>query len=378
MTARATDLADLETTLPLNAVVHWLTTLWDNGWHPMDIARTIGSDATNKVPLAAVVDAIAVDRQGWHPHAAALWRAHADDLGATRVWWDERQPYWPQLGRRLGVADWEIVGGAAFVQLLVDQPPPALPLFEAPPTQPGRTAGSADVDSVVLGRIRSLLAKAESTEFDHEADAFSAKAQELIARHSIDAALLGDEVDVPGGRRLYIDAPYAKAKYLLLAAVADANTCRCLWNNQRSTATLIGHRGDLHMTEMLFSSLLLQGTGAILAAGTQQDAFGTNTTRSWRNAFWQGFAHRIGRRLAEAADTARADHARETGTDNLPVLAARQDAVDAAVDQHYPRLGRLTTSMSNGDGLRAGDRFGHRADLGTSSVRSGGRRQLSR
>ena len=60
MTNRATDLADLETTLPLDTVVHWLTTLWDNGWHPMDIARTIGTDTANKVPLAAVVDAIAV------------------------------------------------------------------------------------------------------------------------------------------------------------------------------------------------------------------------------------------------------------------------------------------------------------------------------
>jgi hypothetical protein len=38
--------------------------------------------------------------------------------------------------------------------------------------------------------VRALLAKAESTTYPEEADALTAKAQELMARHSIDRAML--------------------------------------------------------------------------------------------------------------------------------------------------------------------------------------------
>ena len=41
----------------------------------------------------------------------------------------------------------------------------------------------------VLDKVRALLAKAESTTFDAEAEAFTAKAQELMARHRIDRAV---------------------------------------------------------------------------------------------------------------------------------------------------------------------------------------------
>ena len=42
----------------------------------------------------------------------------------------------------------------------------------------------------VLHKVRALLAKAEATPFDAEAEAFTSKAQELIARYRIDDALL--------------------------------------------------------------------------------------------------------------------------------------------------------------------------------------------
>jgi hypothetical protein len=44
----------------------------------------------------------------------------------------------------------------------------------------------ADLDQRMLDRVRALLAKAESTDFPQEADAFTARAQELMARHRID------------------------------------------------------------------------------------------------------------------------------------------------------------------------------------------------
>ena len=40
-----------------------------------------------------------------------------------------------------------------------------------------------------LATIRGLLAKAEATEFAAEAEAFTAKASELMARYSLDEAM---------------------------------------------------------------------------------------------------------------------------------------------------------------------------------------------
>ena len=51
----------------------------------------------------------------------------------------------------------------------------------------------------MLARIRVLLAKAVKwTTFVEEADAFTAKAQELMARHAIDAAAVESSA-APGG-----------------------------------------------------------------------------------------------------------------------------------------------------------------------------------
>ncbi|MDP9441581.1 MAG: DUF2786 domain-containing protein, partial [Actinomycetota bacterium] len=52
-------------------------------------------------------------------------------------------------------------------------------------------AGVPDsIDDRILSRVRALLAKAESTEFAPEAEAFTEKAQELMARYAIDDPVL--------------------------------------------------------------------------------------------------------------------------------------------------------------------------------------------
>lgn len=64
-------------------------------------------------------------------------------------------------------------------------PPPGAARADAPRT--------SRVDPRVLGRVRGLLAKAESTSFAAEAEALSAKAQELMTRHAIERAVLDAE-----------------------------------------------------------------------------------------------------------------------------------------------------------------------------------------
>ena len=104
----------------------------------------------------------------------------------------------------------------------------------------------------MLDRVRALLAKAESSQFPQEAEAFTAKAQELMARHSIDAALLagaGSGGDVPEGVRLGTDKPYDEAKALLIQQVAEANRCRSVWSDDLGFATVLGFPADLEAVE---------------------------------------------------------------------------------------------------------------------------------
>src|SRR5262249_56557754 len=117
------------------------------------------------------------------------------------------------------------------------------------PTSSGRAA-----DQRMLDRVRALLAKAESTEFPEEAEAFTAKAQELMARYSIDHALLAADTgaaDQPTGIRVGIDNPYEAAKALLLQEVAEANRCRAVWSKQLGFATVLGYPADTGAVELL-------------------------------------------------------------------------------------------------------------------------------
>ncbi len=342
-----------------------LRSKWETGWLPRDLVAVF--DADRKLARSIVIDLVAFDRQSWHADADPVWADHADYLGAN-IWWDVAADYWPQLVDR--TADFDAVDtNASMLAHFMGLPGTDEPVFHPMPWEPAAT-GRAEADTRVLDKVRGLLAKAESTTFPDEAEALSAKAQELIARHSIDLALLAADVDVPGGRKIYVEPPYPKPKFQLLAEVAAANDCRAVWSNSRKTATVIGHQGDLDLTDLLFTSLLIQGTRAILNEGAKRDQYGTARTKSWRNAFWFGYAYRIGERLREASAAVRSEAA-DDNAKLLPVLACRSEEVDRVVEETFPNLGSLKVSVSNSEGIRAGRQHADRADIGGNSVGGG-------
>ena len=106
-----------------------------------------------------------------------------------------------------------------------------------------------------LARIRKLLAQAEDPAATAaEAEAFNAKAAELMARHGVDAALLaaGDPGrEVVGDLTVELLAPYAYEKASLGTAVARGLRCSAVLRKSRSRAGtahalhLFGHTTDL-------------------------------------------------------------------------------------------------------------------------------------
>jgi len=236
--------------------------------------------------------------------------------------------------------------------------------------------GTMNPPDNIVEKVRGLLAKAESTEFPAEAEALSAKAQELMARFRIEQAMLdlgaGSRRGRPTMVQITLDAPHAAAKVRVLGAVAAANACSVVWTPALRRASVFGFADDLAAAETLFASLLIQATAAVERAGTQRDRWGRVRTVSFRRSFLIAFAARIGLRLQEAVD-ATVDAMTETaGTDLVPLLERRVAEVETVARAAFPHTSRMPTSVGNAEGWRAGTACAERADLGG----SGGFRRL--
>lgn len=391
-------LASHEPTLVATAVENHLLgllpVLWKGGWLPGEVLRQIGR-AVSPNGQRVVAAAVAVEQRRWgsdevHPR----WRRHVEGLGLPgdlplEVWLRS-----PGLAASFTTPQrWPDVLDLAFsVILALDRLGPLDVLVPPPGTDNGErrivdlTTHEADP---VLQKVRHLLAQAESTTFDAEAEAFTAKAQELMARHAIDAAVVWDRADRaerPSTIRLPLDDPYADAKGLLLTVVGDASQCRTVIYTPYSFAAVVGFESDLVWCETLFTSLLVQAQRELASAGAGSRPGSRQRSRSFRSSFLVSFAHRIGDRLDEINASVRAERAAEsvagdhdggsggtdrnprpepvTGTGLVPLLADRRAAVDDAVDAQF---GALSPGSVRGgtdwSGWTAGRAAADRADL---------------
>ncbi|MGC1210008.1 MAG: hypothetical protein WA890_01910, partial [Micromonospora sp.] len=190
----------------------------------------------------------------------------------------------------------------------------------------------------------------------------------LMARHSIDAALLdatAERPDQPGGIRLSTDAPYAAAKALLVQEVAAANRCESVWSDDLGWATVLGFPADLAAVELLHTSLLVQATAAMLRGRDERRSrTSSRRTRGYDESFLNAFALRIGERLRAVSEAANRVAAEEQGGERLlPVLAARSDAVRERMDTLFPGVTRARLTVRDAEGWTSGTSAADRASL---------------
>ncbi|MFF3496023.1 DUF2786 domain-containing protein [Streptomyces sp. NPDC002795] len=321
---------------------------WERGWQPADVLRMVvrqeGLDAGHE-RLAARLIRTETER---YENLPPRWAAQLAELPAEEPARTDRFSY--------------ATTALELYRLLA-----RLPAIEPVGPVPGESitvpvAG----EPRALAKIRALLAKAERTGYPPEAEALSAKAQELMARHSVDEALLASRThakDVPAACRIGVDAPYETAKAVLLDAVAGANRCRAVWNSAFGFSTVVGFEPDLEAVEVLHTSLLVQATAAMTRAEAEQRAGGRKRTKTFRQSFLAAYAHRIGDRLAAVAErvTGEAADAGEV----LPVLAARDVAVTGRAEEMFPET--VTTRMrgvTDDAGWTEGTEAAQRARLG--------------
>ncbi|MFZ3471951.1 DUF2786 domain-containing protein [Streptomyces sp. 4.24] len=335
---------------------------WERGWRPQDVLRLVRRDLA-PVHVRICEDLVAAEARRY----ARLPERWTD----AEPWWGDDTRYGEALAGRERTDRFTLAGAVLEVFRLLIR----LPSVEPVGPLPGDAAGLLDhahIEPRMLGRIRALLAKAEATNFPEEAEALSAKAQELMARHTVDEALLAVRTGVkqiPGACRIGVEAPYEEAKAVLLDAVAGANRCRAVWNGAYEFSTVVGFESDLEAVELLYTSLLVQGTAAMTRAEAGQRAGGRKRTKTFRQSFLLAYASRLGQRLAETAE-----HTVAEAPDNLPALVARDVAVTSRAEEMFPRT---TTTRLRGatdlagweDGTAAADRA-HMADGGRPSLRN--------
>jgi hypothetical protein len=353
------------------ALLSALAEAWERGWQPADVVhavrrQTAARSARLTVALLAE-DARLTDAVSRAPEP---WVHQLRELGALDPGDPEVVAAWHRTEGRPAAEAWR---GVLLVATVLGTLP-RIDQLVPPPSRWGTSAPRGDAaptaaDARLLRRIRSLLAKAESTEYPEEAESLTAKAQELMARHAVDAALLGSDTTTPAGavvgtRRVHVDDPYVRAKMQLLGAVADANGVRLVWYQSLAIANLVGVPSDLDAVELLFTSLLLQAGPALAAA--ERSAVPRSGSRSFRRAFLLGYADRVGERLRSTRERATSTAAAEHGVDLLPVLRSRQEAVDDAFTELFPRVrtSRSRASMDAG-GWYAGRAAADTADVGS-------------
>lgn len=131
---------------------------------------------------------------------------------------------------------------------------------------------------------------------------------------------------------ILIDDPYANGKASVISAVGTANRCRVVHSSALGLVTVLGYDHDLAAVELL------------------------------------GFADRIGQRLREATDAQVSATAGGAGQ-LVPVLAARDEQLDAAERAAFPHLERRRSSLSNASGWTAGQVAADQANVDASPHR---------
>ncbi|WP_233579665.1 DUF2786 domain-containing protein [Verrucosispora sp. FIM060022] len=356
--------------------------LWRGGWQPAEVHRVV---ARRGQPRQAelVTDAVAAHLRRFPRDAVdGRWLAQADALGA-QVWWTDDATYVDELAARWRldrVAVLDLLLGllvilAALPPIEVLVPPPG----SAPPPAGGSGgAGSSRIDARLLDRVRALLAKAESTAFPAEAETYTAKAQELVTRHSLDEALLaargGDATPVvPYARRIGVDHPHEREKASLLDVVARANRCHTVSSPELAFSTVFGFDTDIDAVDLLYTSLLVQAHRAMARAEPPGGKAGRNRLKAFRQSFLVAFAVRIDERLTDAAQRALAQVTAGSGgtgvsdpADLLPVLASRDEQIRETMRQVFPHTVRARASrVDSHEGWESGRQAADRATLPT-------------
>jgi len=257
------------------------------------------------------------------------------------------------------------------------------------------TESLTDQQLTYAERINKLLRKAESTDSSHEAEALTAKAQELMSRWGLDEALLAqlngkntdgiEQIQLPFTGTLgrsWRKIPIAMAKPNNLKAVVMDYTYA---KPHRFEVELTGFKSDLERVRILSASVQIQAV-RVLKAWEKERGYTFSGLSAFekfreRRQFIESFAYALGARLQRsfeesmrAAARERAAETKDTTENEFAGMAlairTRRDQVKEWADAQYGDS--LTTSRSRSTAgsmaaHTAGTIAGRNADVGSTT-----------
>ena len=250
------------------------------------------------------------------------------------------------------------------------------------------TEAPVDPASKWVERVSALLRQAESTDHPAEAEAFTAKAQELIAKFAISEAQLAAAQGRKITEQIVIHSfrshcKYKEGDWTLIRGIAAACGCKertfLGYRGVGYSINIIGFESDVEAFKLLYASLDVQRARALAASKVDKPSWVHGNV--WNREFFEGFAGPVCRRLRETTRVAQAEaKAEEVEADVqeaqsfLPVLADKRARIEEFEDQHFgkAKYGKSSSSyrQSSGDARGAGRAAGERANIGTASLRS--------
>ncbi|MEV6277172.1 DUF2786 domain-containing protein [Nocardia sp. NPDC051832] len=271
-----------------------------------------------------------------------------------------------------------------------------------------------EVPDRMLTRIGGLLRQAESTDNEHEAEAFLAAAQRLATRSSIDLAVARAHVHgrerrpTPVQRAIPIGEAGKKGlrTYVqLFVAIAHANDVRCDVARTSTQVYAYGFDSDIDTCEALYTSLLIQmvrasdhyiKSGAYKTATVEkvvaEKRWGRTVQRrvqapvapvTARLNFQMAFAARVGKRLAVVKQEVETEAVAPSESASGTALALRNKEIELVDFYKQTSEARGTwrgpqaSAGHSAAARRAGDRAGKAARLGTSPELGAARGQLT-
>jgi hypothetical protein len=243
------------------------------------------------------------------------------------------------------------------------------------------TAEQIEAQATLLSKVRKLLTKAEAEGVTTaEAESYTAKAAELMAKYGIDRALLAKlrpETDKPSDRKIECENPWGRVKAHLLCGLGSAMRCQAVIlasGNGSTRIHLFGFESDLERVDVLYTSLLLQMTSALQAA--ERPGY-VRSVRAWNRSYLLGFASAVVARVRTAeASAVQEAKATTAGTGTDLVLADRKQVISQRITIAYPKT-RKTKMTYSGSGYGAGYTKGQQANIGQTGVGRGGQRSLT-
>ncbi|SCF93886.1 Protein of unknown function, partial [Streptomyces sp. Ncost-T6T-2b] len=251
---------------------------WERGWHPADLVRFVRRELDER--RAALAGTLIAAETGRYAELPPRWRQQLAGLPESVP--RNRPDRFSYAADLLEL--YRVLLRLPAIEPVGPPPGAAADHLHRPP--------AAD-EPRMLTRIRALLAKAEATGFPEEAEALTTKAQELMARHTIDEALLAARTqsrDDPGGLPDRGGSPVrerqggpAGRRGLREPLPGRVERGPRLLHGRRLRRGPGGGRAAVHLAAR-------PGATAMTRAEAGQRAGGRKRTKTFRQAFWMGYA----------------------------------------------------------------------------------------